>query len=255
MSKLSRVFSNKRKKKDHTSKSALMERMATRRVIKKSEENMLLGDLFITTEEGEIKDISGNYDVQVCRATVSSEIKNIGTTNSIALNGKNSNINVKDCDKITLGIEDFTLDWWEYKLELPQPNYEEIPEVQYSMYKNTIDKKQPIKVKNTSHKSIYLSSDGDHWDIADDKYMGEIINNEWVHWAIVRCNNNFYTFKNGTLKNIWISDKAINNSDEFFTFGSGPKGNYFYGFMNNIRFTKCQALWTEEFNPNEELFY
>jgi hypothetical protein len=85
--------------------------------------------------------------------------------------------------------------------------------------------------------------------------MGPATKDEWTHWALIRCNNNFYTFRNGKVKNIWQSDKVINNSDRYITIGSGPRGGYFYGHLNKIRFTRGHALWTEEFDIEEDLFY
>ncbi len=258
MSKLSRVFSDKRKKQDN-SKSTLMSSMANRKIYKKIEEEecMLLGNLFISvTEQGDIIDVNKNYNIDVCRVKVSKTDQLKYKTGSMEFNGVDTNLNVKDVDYIELGIEDFSLDWWECPKTLPTPNIKMIPTLQCVMYKNSTDRKHPIILQNDGNtKKLFLSSDGDHWDIADGKYMGEALKNEWAHWAIIRCNNNFYTFMNGKVKNIWKSDKVINNSPEYFTIGSGPRGGYFYGHMNKFRFTKGQALWTEEFNVEEDLFY
>lgn len=255
MSKLSRVFSDKRKKLDTQEKSTLISRMSSRREYKKVPEHMLLGDLFIRCEDNCIIDSTKNHEIVVARATVSEEIKGITYDKSISFNGTDGNINVVNSNFLNFGLEDFTIDWWEYKLSIPKPNPKEINELQFSFYKNSIDRKQPIVVKNVNHKSISISSDGDHWDIADEKYMGTIIENKWTHWVIARSNNNFYTFKNGVLKNIWISDKAINMSDGFLTLGSSPAGNNFYGFITNFRTIKGTALWVEEFDIKKDLFY
>jgi len=259
MSKLSVVLSDKHKKQSGSSKSNFMSRMATRKIIKKieMEKDMLLGDLCVTaTNDGHIVDLNNNYTLDICRAKVGITTTKKHSTGSIEFNGLDSNINVKDADNVTLGIEDFSLDWWEYPKTLPKPNIHYIPELQYVMFKNSMDRKHPIIFQNEGiTKRLFLSSDGDHWDISDGKYVGNADKDEWSHWALIRCNNNFYTFRNGKIMNIWKSDKVINNSDEYLTLGSGPRGGYFYGHMNKIRFTKGQALWTEEFNIEEDLFY
>lgn len=257
MSKLSSVFSNKRKK-NSTAKSTLMSRMATRKVNKKIEEkDMLLGDLFITIDSnGAIADLNSNYNVEVCRLKVGTSALKKYKTGSIEFNGKDSNLNVKDTEGVSIGIEDFSLDWWECPKPLPVPNINFMPGLQFVMYRNAIGRKQPLLIQNDGeNKYISLSSDGDHWDISDRKYMGDAIKDEWAHWALIRCNDNFYTFRNGIVKNIWKSDKAINHSEQYLTVGSGPRGGYFYGHMNKIRFTKGQALWIEEFDINDDLFY
>jgi hypothetical protein len=256
MARLSRVSSGKRKRQD-AAKSKLMSRMASRSIIKKEEDEMLLGNLFISVNDtGEIEDLNKNYNINACRVNISKAAQIKYNTGSIEFNGVDSNLNVKDNDKVAVGIEDFSLDWWECARPLPKPNYDFMPALQCVMYKNSIDRKKPLIIQNDDiNKYIFLSSDGDHWDIADMKYMGEATKDEWVHWALIRCNNNFYTFRNGEVKNIWKSSEIINPSEEYFTIGSGPKGGYFYGHMNKIRFTKGQALWTEEFDVQEDLFY
>jgi len=255
MAKLSNVFSNKRKKADSHDKSSFVGRMSSRKLIRKSNENALTGNLFIKCVEDTIVDVNNNHEIIVSRATTSDAIKNLNKDKSIYFNGIDNNINVVDSNYLNLGMDDFTIDWWEYKLSIPKPNPDEINSTQFSFYKNSTDRKQPISIKNTDHKSIYLSSDGDHWDIADDKYMGTIVENKWTHWVIARSNNNFYTFKNGGLKNIWISDKPINGSDGFLTLGSGPTGNNFYGYIVNFRLVKSQTLWVEEFDLKKDLYY
>lgn len=259
MARLSRVSSKKRVKQDAT-KSKFMSRMATRGIttnFKGREENMLLGDLFIVVgEDGNITDLTGNYSLDICRVQVGMSTTKKYANGSLEFNGLDNNINVKDNDNVELGIEDFSLDWWECPKPLPVPNIHFMPSLQFVMFKNSIDRKDPIIIQNDGEsKHIFLSSDGDHWDIADHKYMGPATKDEWVHWALIRCNNNFYTFRNGKIKNIWQSDKVINNSDRYITIGSGPRGGYFYGHLNKIRFTRGHALWTEEFDIEEDLFY
>lgn len=259
MSKLSRVFNDKRKNGNKL-RSLLMSRMANRKITKKfknEDKYMLLGNLFISVNDNEeVTDVLGNYDLDICRIKVSKAESVKYDTGSIEFNGLDSNINVKDTNIVELGIEDFSLDWWECPKPLPVPNINSIPELQCVLYKNSIDRKHPIILQNDGiTKRLFLTSDGDHWDISDGKYMGDAIKNEWVHWAIIRCNNNFYTFRNGKVKNIWSSTKVINNSPEYFTIGSGPRGSYFYGHINKFRFTKGQALWTEEFDVQNDLFY
>lgn len=255
MSKLTKVLSDKRKKTNSTQKSTLIDRLATRHVIKKDPDSMLFGDLFIRVGDEGIEDFTGKHEIINARTQIADELKDRDKSAVLKFDGLSSNINIPDDGTFIIGIDDFTIDWWEYKLAIPKPNYEDIDSTQYSLYKNSIDKKQPIKIRNTKYKSIYLSSDGDHWDIADDKYMGDVDEGKWVHWAVCRSNTNFYTFKNGEIKNIWSSDKGVNISQGLLTIGSGPSGNYFYGFINKFRFTKGQALWTEEFDPEYDLFY
>jgi len=253
MSKLSSILS-KEMVKINNSPPSFLSNIANRRVVKQSEDYMLLGDLFVSTKDNSIADIASNYDINVIRVFAASDIKKSSFENSLFFNGVDASINIKN--KVELDIEDFTIDWWEYPKALPKSNTDFIPNIQYTMYKNSSDIKQPFKIINNGvKKHICISSEGAIWDIADDKYMGKALKDRWTHWAIVRCNNTFYTFRNGILKNMWESDKSITAPDTNFTIGSGPKKDNFYGYMNKVRFTKGQALWTEEFNVKDDLFY
>ena len=254
MAKLSRTLSDKRSKTNSKDKSLFISRLSSRKEKLHATDNSILGNVFITCKEKQIVDLTGNHELLISRAKTSNIIKYAGN-DSIYFNGIDNNINIINSMHLNLGLDDFTIDWWEYKLSIPKPNPDEISTKQFSFYKNSIDKKQPIVIRTTEYKSLFLSSDGDHWDIADEKFMGTIEENQWIHWAIVRSNENLYTFENGVLKNIWISNKPINNSDSYFTIGSGPAGNNFYGYINNFRIVKEQALWTDEFNIKKDLFY
>ena len=255
MAKLSRTFSDKRLKSNPKDKSTLIKRMSSRKETTRLPEHALLGDLFLTCDEEQILDLTSKNELVISRARVTHDIKGLKGNANIFFDGIDNNINIVNDVHLNLGLNDFTIDWWEYKLPIPKPNPDDINVKQYSFYKNSIDRKQPILIKTTDHKSIYLSSDGDHWDIADDKFMGVVDENKWTHWVIARSNDNLYTFKNGIIKNIWMSDKPINGSDGYLTIGSGPMGNNFYGYINNFRLVKNQALWTEEFNIKKDLFY
>ena len=252
MSKLSSILSRKMVSKNNIT-SSFLSSLATRQIVKKSEDYMLLGDLFVSTKDSSIKDIASNYDINVIKVFATSNSKN-SFEKSLFFNGIDASINIEN--KVELNIDDFTIDWWEYPKTLSKSNADFIPHTQYTMYKNSSDTKQPFKIMNDGiKKHICISSAGIEWDIADGKYMGPALKDRWTHWAIVRCNDNFYTFRNGDLQNIWGSDKSITTPGTAFTIGSGPKKDYFYGYMNNVRFTKGQALWTEDFNVKEDLFY
>jgi len=256
MARLSRVFSRKGRKSNSNEKSALMQRMASRTINNNPSDEHLLGDLFITVENEEIVDLTNKHTPIPNRLKVGTEIKHMESSGSLNFDGRDTNLNIRDNGDFNFGIDDFSIDWWEYQLPDPGGWELEISPIQYSMYKNSVDKKQPFQILNRPDKVISISSNGDNWGIADDKHIGTVEVNKWIHWAITRSNNNFYTFKNGIIKNIWESEEPINDSDGYLTFGSSPKGNNFYGYMDKIRVIKGTTLWTDEFKPTkEDLFY
>ena len=55
----------------------------------------------------------------------------------------------------------------------------------------------------------YMSSNLSAWDVANARSMGAQTLNTWVHYAIVRSDNTFYTFRNGTQIDTWTSTLAL----------------------------------------------
>ena len=258
MTRLSRVYRTKPKQINDKKNSNLSKNRSNYKDSRKFNRDLtLLGDLFITVIDDEIVDATGNNSLIISRVVPTTDIKNISKENSIYFNGMGTNISIDDNGFFNFGVEDFTIDWWEYKL-IPPKTYKlkQISTIQSSICKNTNFSKYPLLVRNTSGQCIYLSSSGERYDIALEKYIGDVVYKIWTHWAIVRCNNNFYTYRDGIVKNIWLSQEPIDSTDGRLTIGADAHGNNFYGCMSNIRVVKGQALWTEEFNPNsEELYY
>jgi len=258
MARLSRVYRTSSKStsdKKHSTLSRSRTNYKDSRVFNK--DSTLLGDLFITVIDNEIVDVTNNNSLIISRVIPTTDIKDISKEDSIYFNGIDTNISIDNDGLFNFGVEDFTIDWWEYKL-IPPETYKlkQISTIQSSICKNTNFSKYPLLIRNTAGQCIYLSSNGEKYDIALEKHIGDIEFNMWTHWAVVRCNNNFYTYRNGIVKNIWLSSDPIDSTDGLLTIGADAHGNNFYGCMSNIRIAKGQALWTEEFSPNsEELFY
>lgn len=251
MSRLSRMFSDKRRE---YRVDKVMSRVASHRITNTCTDDMLLGNLFVAVSDNGVIDLSGNYSINTQSVTVDTVTVIKRHTESIAFNGTDSSININSQGKMEFGVDDFSLDWWECPKAASSLNLRS--SLQCVMHKNSVDNKNLIVLQNDGVvKQLFLSSDGDSWDIANGKYMGHAPKNRWVHWALIRCNNNFYVFRNGRINNMWVSDKVVNISDKYFTIGCGPGGDHFYGYMNKIRLTKGQALWIEEFNVEEDLFY
>ncbi len=252
MARLSRISG----RKANNTKSALRSRMVSRPMLNEVEDTTLLGHLFVTVDKTDIIDATGNHQPIISRTKMTDKNRALFGLGCVEFDGKDSNLNFTDDGDFNFGVEDFSIDWWEYKKSDPNDYKLELSPIQYSLYKNSVDRKDPINIFSNPNKVVSITSNGDNWDIADEKFIGSIEEDVWIHWALTRANNNFYTFKNGQIKNIWISELPVNSSNGFFTIGSSPKGNNFYGYMDKIRVVKGTALWTDEFLPNkEDLFY
>jgi len=200
----------------------------------------LLNDIFLTIEN---KKIVNDNDIVI----LTNHINPNNKLNSLFFNKNDSCIKIKNSDCIDFGIEDFTIDWWEYNLKISNKKQQ--------LINKRDNNKTTMLVENTNYKTFSASSSGNSWDIAKEKQMGVIQNKKWIHWAIIKANGTFYTFKNGAVTNKWSSKQDINIPSDVFTIGS-YKNNTFYGYINKFRILRHTALWSEEFKlSTEELFY
>ena len=95
------------------------------------------------------------------------------------------------------------------------------------------------------------------YDIADGKTLGTIDYGQWNHFAITRKGNTFKTFKNGVQQDTWDSSEDIKfpvqNTSSYIengldlSIGRSQGNDYFYGYIDGLRYTKGEALYTSDF--------
>jgi hypothetical protein len=157
----------------------------------------------------------------------------------------NDYVGVAGSSDLDFGTGDFTVDWWEYRLDSNANRP--------SICRGTAQYMSLMLGWSTGGQlNVYMSSNGSSWDITGTP--GQILNNtvpanQWVHYAVVRSGNNFYTFANGVQKATWTSSASM------YAHGTGQMdiGRYFssyyaYAHMENIRFTKGKARWVTSFS-------
>lgn len=106
--------------------------------------------------------------------------------------------------------------------------------------------------------SLYMSSNGSTWDIAN---AVSIINtiptlNIWYHIALSRQGNTFRIFVNGVQTNTVTSSASLfRAADHSISIGAGNAGAYYFnGFVSNLRMVNGTALYTSNFTaPTEPL--
>ena len=100
---------------------------------------------------------------------------------------------------------------------------------------------------------LYLSS-GSSWDIASSVNMGAYpTGNEWVHFAVVRKQNTWTTYRNGTQVSTFTDSSSLNTTggggnnlhimDDW-----GTAGTMASGYVDGIRISKV-ARWDADFTP------
>jgi hypothetical protein len=76
--------------------------------------------------------------------------------------------------------------------------------------------------------------------------------NTWNHIAVVRDGSSFYMYTNGVRGTVFTSGGAVTNSaNSDVTVGAryNGAGNYYTGYVSNVRIVKGTALYTTNFTP------
>lgn len=205
--------------------------------------------LLLHLDDGTIYDDSGTNKTITTNGSPTWSIENPNTTKgNIYLPDTNSYCTISDSADWNLGADDFTIDWWEYRL---------------SIVHNTglFSRSAPAAYQgflvgyysNIGYPTIlrlFFSSNGTSWDIADGVSNGTYDLNTWNHFAIVRNGSTFKTYKNGSNISTFTSTAIIHN-----TSGTPSIGMYnnqtakYNGYIDCLRLTKGKALWLNNFNP------
>ena len=185
----------------------------------------------------------GGHKVITYNTRLNSTIKKFNS--SMYFDGVGDYIGVADSDDWDFGNESFTMDWWEYRTDS-------------SFLKCTVSRgysgtqtafSAGIANPGGTDLEFFASSNGSSWDIANAKDMGSLDLNTWVHHAIVRDNNTWYIFKDGTQTDTWSHSGTLLAASVPLAIGVYNGGNWFAGYLDEFRISKGVARWTEDFTP------
>jgi hypothetical protein len=184
--------------------------------------------------------LSNHTATPVSGAKISTAQSKFGSASG-AFNGSSDYLQYSDSADWSLGTNDFTFDWWEYRTASTGNVIGRYPSGQCSY---------AVGYYFGGNISCYLSTGGAGWDVASGVSMGSAILNAWTHYALVRSGNNFYTFQNGNLISTFNSSASIYNNSGATEIGSWTPGSvYFPGYIDELRFSKGIARWTSNFTP------
>lgn len=161
--------------------------------------------------------------------------------------GQYININSSDLPDFNF---DWTIDWWEYRTQ----TYNDTASV-FNLTNGVYNSDRGILVGYTMNSSIsvYIASPTTQWDIASGASMGSVLVNQWVHRALVKNGNNYYTFQNGSLITTFSSTLSIRTDLTVGSIGNYANGlRYLFAYVDNFRISDI-ARWTSNFTvPTEE---
>lgn len=154
-----------------------------------------------------------------------------------------------------MNTNQWTFDWWEYGLGFNQDSAVFVlgSHGKYTMLSSYAYTSSSGKRR----KYFYASSTGSSWDLAVYQKMGDYLDNQWVHKAIVRNGTSIKLFSDGILiTEITSSDliKTYNNNIRFSYCWGGLGMN---GYLDEFRFSDIPR-WSENFSvpisPDESNF-
>jgi hypothetical protein len=101
---------------------------------------------------------------------------------------------------------------------------------------------------------LVVSESGTDWNI---NFSGEVpvVSGEWSHIALVRNGNNWTVYVNGVVSQTINSSIAVHDANGSPSAGNaGFAGQYFYGYIDDLRVTKGVARYTAPFTPPDAPF-
>ncbi len=210
-----------------------------------------LGNLFIDGEDGIIEDETGTHTITLFGDTAVTTNKFCsygGSTSSIYFDGSGDYLRVPENDNWDFGAGDFTIDMW---VQLKSKDTFKRFICQYANSSNYwalyFHKDDGLQFKASSGINYdFCEGSATSWDV-----------DTWYHIAVVREGNNWKLFKDGIVISTTTNITAVPTVIAPLEVGAMTGlSQYFDGYMDNIRLTKGEALWTTDFSVAEKnLFY
>lgn len=166
---------------------------------------------------------------------------------SLKFNGQQIRNNLTILDDLIFASGDFTIDFWVYPENL-----------------SSYDSNTPITPFSGAYRSLTVTMYTDRvglsvtsvnsgWSYENISDPVILNNGTWNHIAIVRSGSKIYLFLNG-VKKIEINYGTGNIANPTpFSLGNNANNNYkLTGYIDEFRYIKGSAVWTDDFTPPTE---
>ena len=205
--------------------------------------------LLLNCTNAGIIDNSGKNDIEtVGNAQISTSVKKYGT-GSMYFDGTGDNLKFQNNPASTpFGSESWTIEGWLY------------PSVADTTYRIVYTTGWPIQVYiRNSTIELYISSSAGSGTYIVNGITGpasSIPANTWTHFAVVKNESNYKIYVNGIGgSSATSSTNVAYPSSSFGVIGDFISGSYPYiGYIDDLRITKGQALYTSNFTPPTQAF-
>lgn len=98
---------------------------------------------------------------------------------------------------------------------------------------------------------FYASSNATAWDISNGRSFGAAELNVWHHFAVTRSGDTFYMFRDGVQMQAWgvSAGLAFPAGGNPLALGCAWQGQFYGGFLDEVRISKGVCRWTASFSP------
>ncbi len=178
------------------------------------------------------------------------KLSNDNAGNSVDFNGSNEYLSIPDSTDFDLASVDFTMECWYYPRSNPSwvGLLAQWPNGNY----NTTNS-WTLEPVGSQLNFYYCMTNGTLSNVAA---PGTISTNQWHHCAIVKKNNQLKCFLNGSGSSWSTIGATMQNSTEPLTIGGfvapSSGGGWADGLISNVRITKGQCLYENNFTPSTE---
>lgn len=147
-------------------------------------------------------------------------------------------------DSFVIGSSDLTVDWWEYRISNSgtSASINLIDDLGYSNFL--------LRHQGTL---LYSSSGGTSWDVVSGPLVFPLIQNQWVHTAVVKSGSEIRVYINGSIVYSYTGPLTYSGLGRVLIgrHGWNPPSDYFTGYIDEFRISNV-ARWTSDFTPPTE---
>ena len=140
--------------------------------------------------------------------------------------------------------QDFTIDWWEYRISSTGTSAS-IDLVDDPGYSNFLLRHQGTQ--------LYSSSGISSWDVVSGAKVFNLMQNQWIHTAIVKKGEMVTVYINGDPVHSYSGPLSYSGLGRVLIgrHGWNPPSDYFNGYIDEFRISNV-ARWTSKFTPPNE---
>jgi hypothetical protein len=196
------------------------------------------------TNSGIFDSTAKNVLETVGNAQVSTTQAKWGTT-SMAFDGNGDYLSIPNTSLLQLGSSDWTIECWAY-------------------ISSTTGDQRPISQNNSNYEFAFFMSSGGAMSAASYQSggstnfnisMGTLSAGQWYHLAASRSGSTVRAFVNGTLQNSATYSGTIDARTGGWRLGASyVPGDYFNGYLDDVRITLGYARYTATFTPATAAF-